>query len=113
MIVTQLKFSDDIFLGTLFDGELVKNSNDKWIYLINDIAYYKGQNIVMESFTKRQKIIDDILNNEHEHEYYDENQSFYISRKTFFEYKPSFSSFTELVSNYPGSMIKIIYIFLN
>jgi len=100
MIVTQLKFSDDIFLGTLFDGELVKNSNDKWIYLINDIAYYKGQNIVMESFTKRQKIIDDILNNEHEHEYYDENQSFYISRKTFFEYK----NIKDLVENYMNKL---------
>ena len=30
MIVTQLKFIDDIFSGTLFDGELIKNENDKW-----------------------------------------------------------------------------------
>ena len=34
-------------------------------------------------------------------------------QKLFLNNKPSFSSFTELVSNYPGSMIKIIYIFLN
>jgi len=50
MIVTQLKFIDDIFLGTLFDGELIKNSEDKWIYLINDIAYYKVENIITKSF---------------------------------------------------------------
>ena len=37
MNVTQLKFDDEIFNGTLFDGELVKNSNDKWIFIINDI----------------------------------------------------------------------------
>ena len=96
MIVTQLKFTDDIFLGTLFDGELIKNSNGKWIYLINDIAYYKGSNIVTTSFLERQSIIDNILQNEHEHEYYDENQSFYISRKTFFEYE----NLKDLVENY-------------
>ena len=33
--------------------------------------------------------------------------------EAFFKYKPSFSCFAELVFNYPGSMIKIIYIFLN
>ena len=85
MTVLQLKFIDDIFLGTLFDGELVKNSDNKWIYLINDIAYYKGENICTKSFTERQKIVDNILKNEYENE--NENQSFYISKKTFFQYK--------------------------
>ena len=87
MIVTQLKFTDDVFLGTLFDGELIKNENDKWIYLINDIAYYKNENIVTKSFLERQSIIDNILKNEHENNYIDTNQSFYISKKTYFEYK--------------------------
>jgi hypothetical protein len=84
MIVTQLKFSDDIFMGTLFDGELVKNNNDKWIYLINDIAYYKGENIITKPFVDRQKIIENIINNEQEN---DEVDSLYISNKLYFEYK--------------------------
>ena len=100
MIVTQLKFTDDIFLGTLFDGELIKNSNGKWIYLINDIAYYKGNNIVTKSFIERQSIVDNILRNEHEHEYHDENQHFYISKKTFFEY----NNLKDLVDNYMNQL---------
>jgi len=84
MTVTQLKFSDDIFTGTLFDGELVKNNNDKWIYLINDIAYYKGDNIVTKQFSERQLIIENILSNDHE---YSNNETLYISKKNYFEYK--------------------------
>jgi hypothetical protein len=85
MTVTQLKFSDDIFTGTLFDGELIKNEEDKWIYLINDIAYYKGENIITKSFNDRQNIIEHILNNEHEYSF--DNETLFISKKTYFEYK--------------------------
>jgi len=87
MTVTQLKFADDIFNGTLFDGELVKNNNNKWIFLINDIAYYKGKNIVTMSFNDRQLIIENILKNEHDNELNNENNTFYISKKNYFEYK--------------------------
>ena len=87
MIVTQLKFIDDIFSGTLFDGELIKNENDKWIYLINDIAYYKNENIVTKSFLERQSIIEHILKNEHQNNYSDSNETFFISKKNYFEYK--------------------------
>jgi len=87
MIVTQLKFIDDLFLGTLFDGELIKNENDKWIYLINDIAYYKNENIVTKSFIERQSIIEHILRNEHQNNYSDSNETFFISKKNYFEYK--------------------------
>jgi len=92
MVVTQLKFIDDIFTGTLFDGELVKNSDDKWIYLINDIAYYKGKNIITKSFLERQNIIEYILKNEHDND----SQTFYISKKNYFEYK----CIKDLVENY-------------
>ena len=86
MTVTQLKFSDDIFNGTLFDGELVKNDNGKWIYLINDIAYYKGENIITKSFSERQNIIDNILKDDHDNDVNNLNQTFYISKKMYFNY---------------------------
>jgi hypothetical protein len=85
MTVTQLKFEDDIFNGTLFDGELVKNDNNKWIFLINDIAYYKGDNIITKTFKDRELIIDNILKNEYQNEDC-ENQSFYIAKKQYFPY---------------------------
>jgi hypothetical protein len=96
MIVTQLKFIDDIFLGTLLDGELVKNSNDKWIFLINDCAYYKGKNIVTKTFSERQTIIENILENEHDNELQNEDNYFYISKKMYFTYE----NLKDLVDNY-------------
>ena len=94
MIVTQLKFTDDIFNGTLFDGELVKNSNDKWIFLINDIAYCKGENIITKSFNERQSIIENILQNEYD--YKEDNQTFFLSKKNYFKYE----HIKDLVENY-------------
>lgn len=85
--VTQLKFSDAIFEGTLFDGELVKNSNNKWIFLINDIAYYKGANIITSSFKYRCSVIKNILENEYHNGDDLENQTFFISQKQYFDYK--------------------------
>jgi hypothetical protein len=92
MMVSQLNFKDDIFDGTLFDGELVKNNEDKLIYLINDIAYYKGENIITKTFIDRQKIIENIINYEQENR--DEN--LYITNKQYFEYK----YIKDLCSNY-------------
>jgi hypothetical protein len=100
MTVTQLKFADDIFNGTLFDGELVKNNNDKWIYLINDIAYYKGKNIVTLPFSERQLIVENILKNEHDNELFNNDQTFYISKKNYFEYK----NIKDIVENYSNAL---------
>jgi len=99
MIITQLKFIDDIFIGTLFDGELVKNQNDKWIYLINDIAYYKGTNIITKSFTERQSIIQNIIINEHENGD-EKTETLFISKKIYFEYK----YIKDLINNYANSL---------
>jgi hypothetical protein len=85
MTVTQLKFSDEIFNGTLFDGELVKNNEEKWIFLINDIAYYKGDNIITKSFQERQVIIENILSKEHDNNN-EENDTLFITKKMYFEY---------------------------
>jgi hypothetical protein len=92
MIVSQLNFKDDLFNGTLFDGELVKNNEDKWIYLINDIAYYKGENIITTSFVERQKIIEHIINYEQENT----DDNLYITNKQYFEYR----YIKDLCSNY-------------
>lgn len=86
MTITQLKFNDYIFNGTLFDGELVKNSNNKWIFLINDIAYYKGNSVITSSFKDRCNIIKNILENEYNNDDDITNQTFFISQKQYFEY---------------------------
>jgi len=96
MIVTQLKFSDELFNGTLFDGELVKNNDDKWIYLINDIAYYKGENVVTKSFNEREKIIENIIQLEQDNNL---EENLFISKKNYFGYN-NIKELCETYQNY-------------
>ena len=93
MTIVQLKFSNEIFDGSLFEGELVKNEDEKWIFLINDVMYYKGKNIVTNDFNQRQDIINDFLENEYE---YDENQGFFLSKKKYY----TFQYLQDLVEKY-------------
>ena len=93
MTIVQLKFSNEIFDGSLFEGELVKNEDEKWIFLINDVMYYKGKNIVTNDFMQRQEVINDFLENEYE---YDENQGFFLSKKKYY----SFHYLQDLVEKY-------------
>jgi hypothetical protein len=93
MIIVPLKCSNEIFDGSLFEGELVKNEEEQWIFLINDVMYYKGKNIVTNDFNQRQDIINDFLENEYE---YDENQGFFLSKKKYY----SFHYLQDLVEKY-------------
>lgn len=83
MVNCQYKFHQSLYEGTLFDGELVKNYDDKWIFIINDIAYYKGKNIVIKSFDERQKLIEDILNNEYLRNEENKNMTFVVKKQYF------------------------------
>ncbi len=83
MVNCQYAFHESLYQGTLFDGELVKNFDDKWIFIINDVAYYKGKNCIVKSYDERQQLVEDILNNEYlksqEH-----NNMTYVIKKQFF-----------------------------
>lgn len=42
IISTKYRFNDSIFDGTLLEGELVKDMNNNWQFLIGDLLVYKG-----------------------------------------------------------------------
>ena len=74
----------------------MKTSEDKWIFLINDIAYYKGDNIITTPFNERQIIIENLLKIEHDNDNSLGNQCFFISKKNYFLY----NNIKDLVDNY-------------
>ncbi len=85
MVTCQYKFHQSLYDGTLLDGELVKNENNKWIFIINDIPYYKGENLITKSFDDRQSIIEEMLKNEYRRE--DQNNHMtYICQKIYVKY---------------------------
>ena len=85
MIKSMYSFKRSLYDGTLLDGELVKNENNKWIFIINDLPYYKGENHIIKSFEERQSKIDMILQNEYKHSDM-ENHMTYVTKKEYFGY---------------------------
>ena len=53
MILAKFTFVASLFDGTLFDGELIKNDRDEWIFMINDIIYYESQSLITQSLSNR------------------------------------------------------------
>ncbi len=45
IITTNFRFSDELFDGTVLDGELVRDKQDNWMFLLSNIITYKGQNV--------------------------------------------------------------------
>ena len=53
MYCIELSFAKSIFYGTIFDGEIVKDKNNQWNYLIFDIIQISGDNVLQQSFENR------------------------------------------------------------
>jgi hypothetical protein len=125
MIIVRLMMDDELFEDTLFDGEMVKDKNSEWIYIINDIFTYKGKYLIDMNLIKRLNIIYNILLKQfmpdddlfhiqvkkyfqcHEIEYVCEefkNKLPYSVRGAYF--KPMFFKFKDILMNFDDSLIK-------
>jgi hypothetical protein len=56
-------FKEELFKDTLFDGEMVKKSDGKWTFLINDIIVYKGVFLEDSVLPDRLKLLYDLIEN--------------------------------------------------
>lgn len=64
MIITRLMFHDDnLFDNTLLEGEMIKDNNSEWLYLISDLHVYKAKSVKELDLFKRLKMINEILEN--------------------------------------------------
>lgn len=57
----KFRFSEELYNGTLFEGELVKNDKKCWVFYMTDIIYMSGSYIYNKSFKYRLKSISYIL----------------------------------------------------
>ena len=62
IIVTNFRFAEDLYKDTIFDGELVRDYNGKWQFLINDLLVYKGKNQSNKYLFDKIKLIYKIFN---------------------------------------------------
>jgi hypothetical protein len=72
IILSKFRFHDDLFEnGTLIDGEMVKDKNGNWIFIICDIIGYKGVYLENTNLVKRLNIIYEILEHQFKPDEYD------------------------------------------
>ncbi len=84
MILGKFTFALSLFDGTLFDGELIKNSRNEWFFMVNDLIYYEGTNIVTYDFETRYKKMKHIIEQQYK---YDKNSQCKILIKKYVELK--------------------------
>lgn len=65
MFVVQYRFNDDLFNGTLFECELLRDNSNMWQLLLADIYYYKGKMMKDVTITDRINHINSILEEEY------------------------------------------------
>ena len=53
IILTKGQFTEDIFENTLIEGEMVKDQQGQWIFLINDVIIYKGKYLNNQPLSQR------------------------------------------------------------
>lgn len=58
-------FSESLFKNTLIDGEMVKTSDNKWIFIMNDIIVYEGNHLNNTILTDRLNILYQILSSKY------------------------------------------------
>lgn len=62
MIITHFKFSDLSFNENIFDGEMIKDNNNKWKFIINNILV-RDKKIIENNAVEKINIIDNFLTN--------------------------------------------------
>ena len=65
MIYMPMGFDKNLYQGTIFDGELMKDNDGQWIYFVTDIHLYKGKGTYMKPLQERIEIVKDILENQY------------------------------------------------
>ena len=65
IFLVHYRFNPEIFNGTLFEVELLRDNCNKWHLLIGDIYIYKGEKLDTKQITERMNIINDIILNEY------------------------------------------------
>ena len=108
LILVNFRFQEDLFSDTLFKGDLIKDYNNKWQFLISDILVYKGTIYNNYSLIDKIKLLYSILKNSYI------KDSFidicYLKIKRYFNY----NELNYVIENFiPNSNYKILGIYFH
>ena len=80
MISVNYRFSGEIFNNTLFDGELLRDKDENWLYIINNIVLYKGKLMKDKHINYKLNLVYDILTNHYQRDEHLELCPLYVKR---------------------------------
>lgn len=66
----KFRFHEDLYNGTLFEGELVKNDKNCWVFYMSDLIYNAGSYVYNHPFKNRLNFIATILKNLYTYDLY-------------------------------------------
>ena len=69
IISTKFQFSESVFNDTLLDGELVKNNDNRWAFLITDMLVFEGKKLeenIISRFNRLYQMLSDSYKINHE-----------------------------------------------
>ena len=66
IISINYRFSDELFTNTLFDGELLRDKDDNWLYIINNLVIYKAKLMKDKKINYKLNVVYDILTNNYQ-----------------------------------------------
>ena len=78
-------FSSDLYKGTLFECELIRDNNNKWLLGINDIYHHKGKNMKKNIIIDRVNTIHEVFEKDYSESEYTQHCPIFI--KKYFDYK--------------------------
>lgn len=97
IVSVKYRFGDEIFNDTLVEGEVIRDENDNWMFLINDLLVYKGKKVTGNIVTKYNRLYDML-----ENDYTPDNEMDIcpIRVKRIFKY----SDYTKLITQFIPSL---------
>lgn len=96
IISVKYSFSDDVFKDTLFDGELIKDSSNNWMFIISDLIISKG-NCLKETISNRINKLYEILDKNYRADQYLDICPLVVKR--FFSYNEYNELLTQFLPN--------------
>jgi hypothetical protein len=112
MHCVKYRFNEDVFENdTIFSGELVKDNERRWFFLIDNILLYKGLNTSDKNIISRFELIHNIINNEYQLDKYLEICPLQV--KKLFLYKDVRKMVNEFIPNLSYSCKGIVFYTLN
>ena len=85
IMIVPYDFSSDLFKGTLFECELIRDKNNDWSLGINDIYYHMGKNMNKTIIIDRLNLIHSMFDNDFKETNYSSVCPIFI--KKYFDYK--------------------------